>query len=226
MTINIKQFAEWLATRNLTRETIRAYITDLKELHGHKLNSETINKYIIRLRRYKPSTRARKLSALRELMRMYKIDYPLPSIKIPDNTRKYKIIKPEEFEEKIKDLSPKWKCILRLIYYYALRVSEVNYVKIQGDKVLVQRRKGRKTAIFPLLDSITCSEIPKISRQRIYQKTKEIFGVSPHHLRASRLTLIGERSPAIAAMIAGHSNPKTTMRYIQPTLDEIKKVLT
>lgn len=226
MKVDIYEFGRWLKLRNLTKETIRAYITDLKDLHGEELNEDVIKRYILFLAKYKPATRSRKLTALRELLKFAGFRYELPKIKTPENTRQYKIISPEEFEEKIKAQPQKWQLILRLIYYYALRVSEVGYVRIEGDKVVIERRKGRKKQVFPKLDFLEGIEIPKVSRQRIYKKVKKLFGVSPHHLRASRLTLLGKENPTVAVIVAGHSNPKTTMRYIQPLEEDIKKVLT
>jgi len=227
MKIDLVEFAKYLNTLNRSKNTIEAYIRDLWELNGLELNDETIREFITKIKG-KPSTKNRKLSALRMLLRFYNYNYGLPKIKQPDNRREYKIITKEEFEERIQTLEPSWQCVLRFLYYYALRVSEVGNIEINREKdIIIVKRKGGKIQVFPIIDAVKNCEPPKkISRQRIYQVVKRIFGVSPHHLRASRLTLIGEKEPMMAVVIAGHSNPQTTMRYIQPSLEDIRKALT
>lgn len=224
MKVDLVEFARYLHALNRSKNTIEAYIRDLLSLDGKELSDEVIRKYITSLKG-KPATKNRKLTALKMLLRFYKYNYELPRVKQVDNRREYKIITQEELEERIKGLDSKWKCIIRFLYYYALRVSEINQVDIK-DNVIIVRRKGGKIQKFPLIPQVEGCKSIKVSRQRVYQVVRKIFGISPHHLRASRLTILAKKNPTIAIIIAGHSNPKTTMRYIQPSLDDIRKVLT
>ncbi len=227
MRIDLVEFAQYLKTLNRSPRTIEAYVRDLITLDGEELNDDLVRRYLTSIRKYAPATRSRKLSALRLLLRFYRYSYDLPSVKIPDNRRDYKIITPEEFHADIKDLPPRQRCILKFLYYYGLRVSELNTLQVEEDTLTVQR-KGGKVQRLPVLPEVRpCLQfLPfNLTRQRIYQIVKKTFNVSPHHLRASALTRIGRISPALATLLAGHSSPRTTMRYFQPDLSDIEDAI-
>jgi len=100
MKVDLVEFAKYLNTLNRSKNTIEAYIRDLWELNGQELSDEVIREFITKIKG-KPSTKSRKISALKALLNFYNYHYQFPRIKQPDNRREYKIITNETFEEGI-----------------------------------------------------------------------------------------------------------------------------
>lgn len=141
------------------------------------------------------------------------------------------------------------RMILTYLWMSGVRVTEaVNLVKNQIDfnksMMTVKWLKSRKykervvpvhSRLLPLLQIYTSSfkaedRVFPITRQRVYQITREVLGCSPHQLRHSFAVnwLRSKGNIVVLHRILGHARLQTTMEYLKivpmDQLEELEKI--
>jgi len=131
--------------------------------------------------------------------------------------------------------NPKEYMIIRILSATGVRVSELINIQVQDiqfeQKQLIVRGKGKKIRTIDLPGNLVTElklkvkynhlknkdKLINLTRQRIYQITKEIAGVNPHIFRHSYAIHLLRKTKNIryVQMQLGHENIATTQVYLR-----------
>lgn len=160
-----------------------------------------------------------------------------------DSVKQIDILCKEELKNGVESISNlKHRCLVNLLYIGALRISELQNIKVldidsKNNRILIHNSKGSKSRHVPIssLELVKLREYFKEYRPKVYlfegetegkkysqtsirkvvNKIKTSKRVYPHLLRHTALTNLVDNGHNILKIqrFAGHSNPKSTQRY-------------
>lgn len=211
----------------------------------YRMSKDEIKSYLARFsQKYSVSYFNQMLSSIRIIYKLLGQPYKINGINYKkDSVKEINILSPNEIRNSFLTITNiKHRCIINLLYIGALRISELQNIKLsdidsERKVILIHESKGGKSRRVPIneRDLAELRSYYKLYRPKTYlfEGTKKGFKYSatsirnvvnkirtkkhvyPHLLRHTALTNLIDNGHNILQVqnFAGHSSPKSTERY-------------
>ena len=221
----------------------------------YRMSSKELKEYFVSFREiYSVSYYNQMLSSVRIIFKLLKQPQKLNGIPYKKDTPKsVSILSEEEIKNSLLLITNlKHRCIINLLYIGALRISELQNIKLsdidsKNKEILISKSKGGVSRHIPIskrdiqeLRSYFRKYRPKTylfesikkgkkysttSIRNVVKKIKTNKHVYPHLIRHSALTkLINNHNILKVQRFAGHKTPKSTQTYYHPTKEEMQEM--
>ena len=211
ITNSIISFRRWLKRRNLSPNTIRSYLNNLKlfviwlPVPLERANRDTINAYVEHLmeRHLAPKTINCHLNAISRFYNFLRYEQGLNVVNPVGSAAKIRMPKPlprhleqDQVDQFFKVITDKRdKAIFKLMLRCGLRVEEVanlrlDTVDLKRRKIVVRCGKGEKDRVVYVSDD-ACQALASYLRVRPSRKTRRLFLVNKGSCKGKALSIRG-----------------------------------
>ena len=211
ITNSIISFRRWLKRRNLSPNTIRSYLNNLKlfviwlPVPLERANRDTINAYVEHLmqRHMAPKTINCHLNAISRFYNFLRYEQGLNVVNPVGSAAKIRMPKPlprhleqDQVDQFFKVITDKRdKAIFKLMLRCGLRVEEVvnlrlDTVDIKRRKIVIRCGKGEKDRVVYVSDD-ACQALASYLRVRPSRKTRRLFLVNKGSCKGKALSIRG-----------------------------------
>lgn len=211
ITNSIISFRRWLKRRNLSPNTIRSYLNNLKlfviwlPVPLERANRDTINAYVEHLmeRHLAPKTINCHLNAISRFYNFLRYEQGLNVVNPVGSAAKIRMPKPlprhleqDQVDQFFKVITDKRdKAIFKLMLRCGLRVEEVanlrlDTVDLKRRKIVVRCGKGEKDRVVYISDD-ACQALASYLRARPSRKTRRLFLVNKGSCKGKALSIRG-----------------------------------
>ena len=211
ITNSIISFRRWLKRRNLSPNTIRSYLNNLKlfviwlPVPLERANRDTINAYVEHLmeRHLAPKTINCHLNAISRFYNFLRYEQGLNVVNPVGSAAKIRMPKPlprhleqDQVDQFFKVITDKRdKAIFKLMLRCGLRVEEVanlrlDTVDLKRRKIVIRCGKGEKDRVVYVSDD-ACQALASYLRVRPSRKTRRLFLVNKGSCKGKALSIRG-----------------------------------
>ncbi len=233
----MNEYKNWLKKNNYSKNTIRTYLSVLRQYEGVYKDIRLIKKKILSYSD-SPNTCILHYNVICAFMRWNndKRISALKTMKLPqcpivyrDVFSKKYLIQKTKISSRDSELMIKKKMTIRFLYETGMRACELGNIKEVKDDYLIVVGKGKKErAVFYNCDTFIKFYPFEYSTKTLRLWVKEILGeaYSPHSIRRSFAThmLINGASPKMVQIQLGHSKIETTFSYLNLSLNENQSI--
>lgn len=242
-------YDNYLQLNYTSKRTIEAYQNCFKKFTAsnsriYRLSNIELKRYFINYKnKYSISYYNQMVSCVRIIFKCLGQPQKMNGINyLKDSPKQVEILSTIEIQNSLEKIdNMKHRCIIKLLYLGALRVSELQKLKLENidsdrNRIYIQKSKGNRSRYIPLDKNfiIELREYYKKYRPCVYlfegrkggkysmtsirkvvKKIKSNKKVYPHLLRHTSLTKLIDNGHNIlkVQLMAGHVNPKSTQRY-------------
>lgn len=242
-------YDNYLELNYTSKRTVKSYQNCFKKFINsnsrvYRMSNKELKQYFIEYKnKYSISYYNQMLSSVRIIFKCLGQPQKMKGVNyLKDSPKQVEILSIAEIQESLNNITnSKHRCIIKLLYLGALRISELQNLKLENidstlNRVYIQKSKGDKSRYVPIQSdfifelreyykkyrpSIYLFEGQKggkysaTSIRKVVQKIKSNKRVYPHLLRHTSLTKLIDNGHNIlkVQLMAGHSNPKSTERY-------------